>query len=459
MSIKEKRLQILRHIDAHRENLLFNNKIFDILEGRLIDLVEESLHSQLSAKSFTTAMERVSPINVFRKATNKRSTLYTDNVSRSTEIESDQDLVRYYEQNMAVDSYFEDANKGFNAYKYTVLEFYQADGKLKTRQLPSHHFLPYGDDPRDPLKVTAMIKFMGNYMRYDGKEVERYWVYSNDEFMSIDSEGDFVIEDMEENEGINELGVIPFVYINKSRSLLVPYPDKDDLAISILVPVLLTDLNFAAKFLAHSVFYGIDVDINEMQLSPDSVWIFKSDQEGNKPEIGTIKPEVSIEDVLKLASEQLMAWLDTKNVKTKSMGQVTANNVSGISKIIDEADTTLDRKQQMRIFKAAEVEYWQKLAKIHNVLADAREISNTAKFSNPEELIVSVEYSEQKVIENRIDVVNRLKEEVGARFRSRRSAIKELFPKLDTEDLDKHIEEIDEEGVFEIEQSMDESEG
>ena len=448
MSIFDKRQEIVAYIEAHRDNIIFNDKIFNILEGNLIELVNASLKEQLSPDSYKTAMERVSPINVLRKTNNKRSTLYTDTVTRETEEEQDADLVSYYENETATDSYFEDANKGFNAYKNTVLEFYLYNGVVKTRQLPSTMFLPYSDDVVNPLRVTAMIKFMGSYSKasanHTARTVERFWVYTEDEFMAIDSDGELINGDMEENEGRNDLGVIPFVYINKSRSLLVPMPDKDDLAISVLVPVLLTDLNFAAKFLAHSVFYGIDVDINQMKLSPDAVWIFKSDAsgEGNTPQIGTIKPEVSINDVLTLIREQLNAWLDTKSIKTSGMGNVNENSVSGISKIIDEADITLDRKQQMRIFREAEVEYWRTLAKIHNKAATAGAIENKSLFSDPEKLIVKVEYSEQKVIENRVDIIDRLIKEVDAGFKSTKSAISELNPKKTEDEVEAMMEEI-----------------
>lgn len=455
MSIFEKKREILDYIEKHRSNLNYNENIFEILEGKLIDHVQASLKAQLSPNSYKTAMERVSPINIFRKAIMKRSTLYTDEVLRETELEQDEELISYYEQEHAIDSYFEDANKNANSYKYTAIEFYMDKGEIKTRALPSHHFLPYSDDEINPMNMTAMIKFMGNMQKEHRmgqyKTVEKYWVYTDTEFMAVDSEGDLVNADMAENEGVNEFGVIPFVYINKSRSMLVPYPDQDDYAISVLVPCLLTDLNFAAKFLAHSVFFGIDIDIDEMQLSPDAVWLFKSDErDGKKPEIGTIKPEVSIEDILLLIREQLSEWLDTKNIKSKGMGQADVNNTSGIAKLIDEADVTLDRKQQVRIFRNAEKEYWRTLATIHNVAAKAKAINNTALFSDPENLIVKVEYSEQKIMESRDSIVDRLIKEVNNRFIPRRKAIEALNPKLSPEEIDNIILEIDNEFVVEV---------
>lgn len=459
MSIFKQIDEIIAHIDKNMGSTSFNEDIFEILEGNLIEQVRESLKDQLSGDSFKVAMERVAPINVFRKVVDKRSTLYTDDVVRKTEKEQDQDLISHYETEEDINSYFQDANKGFNAYKYTTMELFIDDRKLQTRVLPSHFFLPYSDSKVNTLKVTAMIKFMGEHRKkiQNGKEVtvKKYWVYSATEFMAIDSDGELILEDMAINEGVNNFGVIPFVFISKSRYLLVPMPDKDDRAMSILIPVLLTDLNFAAKYMAHTIFYGVDLDSQNLKLSPDAFWNFKSDQDGKSPEIGTIKPEVSIDEILALISNELSAWLDTKNIKTGSMGAAT-DNASGIAKIIDEADTTIDRKQQIGIFKQAEKFYWRTLASMHNTAVANKLIDNTALFSDPETLKVATTYSDQKIIETRVDKVVRLKTEVEAGFRAKKVAMKELNPTMTEEEIEEEIDLINEEGVIEIVEPMDE---
>lgn len=463
MSIFNQKEEILNHIKCHESEIGFNEKIFEILEGDLISHVAESLREQLSERSYKSAMERVSPINLFKKVNDKISTLYVDAPLRKTELESDQELVDEYTKEIDINSFMEDLNKGYNAYKWSVIEIYEDDG-LKTRVIPSNQFLPYSNDTKNPLKVTAIIKFMGEMTkkpdnRIRKKKVNKYWVYSADEFMAIDSDGDLVEEDMIENEGINSFGVIPFIFVSKSRYLLVPKPDKDDLKISILFPVLLTDLNFAAKFLAHSVFYGIDIDADNLHLSPDAVWIFKSDEEGKKPEVGTIKPEVSIDEVLNLAKEQIAAWLDTKNIKAGNIGKMDASDAaSGISKIIDESDTSRERKRQEKIFKMVEIHFWRVLAQMHNTLVQAKRIRNMKVFSNPEDLVVDVAYIEQKPMQSRMDLIKELKEENMAGFKSRITAIKQLNPNMEEQELEEELALISEERTLFINEPMDEQE-
>lgn len=445
MSLINEIPNILKHIEAHESNLEYNETIFDILEGDLLSKVKESLKQQLSLDSFHTAMERVAPINLFKKVTNKLSSLYIEDPTRITEIESDQDLVEHYTEELSLNTFMEDLNKAFNSYKWSTIELY-ADEGIKTRVIPSHLFLPYSNDTKNPLKITAVIKFMGSYKAHDGATRNKFHITSNDEFLAIDDKGSLVLEDMEANEGVNPFGVIPYIFVSKSRYLLVPMPDKDDLKMSVLFPVLMTDLNFAAKFMAHSIFYGVDIDSDNLKISPDAFWNFKSDEDGKKPEVGTIQSNVQISDVLTLAKEQIAAWLDTKNIKVGSIGKMDGgSSASGISKMVDEADTTMERKAQAKFFKMVELQFWRVLAKIHNDLVSSREITGLGTFSNPETLRVSVSYTEQKPVMSRKEKIEELKLEVDSGFKSKKRAIKELNPHEEEDDI---LKEIEDEGAF-----------
>lgn len=452
MSLINEIPEIVKHIKDHEEEIGFNEKVFEILEGNLLEQVKESLYEQLSPSSYKTAIERVAPINLFKKVVNKLSTLYVEDPVRKTDIESDQELVDHYTEELSINSFMEDLNKGFNAYKWSVIELY-GDDYIEPRVLPSHMFLPYSNDSKNPTRVTAVIKFMGEYKGFDGKIKNKYHVISADEFISIDDEGNLFLEDMEENEGVNEYGVIPYVFVSKSRYLLVPMPDKDDLKMSILFPVLMTDLNFAAKFMAHGIYYGVDIDSDNLQISPDAFWNFKSDDEGKTPQVGTIKSDISIDGVLTLAREQIAAWLDTKNIKVGSIGKISGDNAaSGISKMVDEADTTMERKAQAKFFQRVELELWRVLAQMHNVKVEARQITGLGTFSDPKKLKVSVAYKEQKPVMSRKEKIDELKAEVDAGFKSKRRAIEELNPH---EEIDQMIEEIENEGAIFVRQELD----
>ena len=458
MTLLEQKKEILEHISNHQSEIGFNETIFEILEGDLLKHVAESLQKQLSPDSYESAMERVAPINLFKKQVDKLSTVYVDEPKRtaSTESGSDQDLVDEYTELIEVNSFMEDLNRAVNSYKWSTIELYEDEG-IKARVLPSHLFLPFGNDDKSPTKVSAIIKFMGEFKKVPKgkireKTLRRYWITSATEFLSIDSDGDVIEEDMVENEGVNEYGVLPYVFISKSRYLLVPKPDKDDLKMSILFPVLITDLNFAAKMLAHSVFYGIDIDAENLKMSPDAVWLFKSDVDGKKPEIGTITPSVSIQDVLLLAKEQIAAWLETKNIKVGSLGSADgANFASGVSKLIDESDTTVERKRQVKMFKKVELSFWEILSTMHNTLVEHGRITGMKIFSNPKELKIKVVHAEQRPLLSRKEKVEELKLERDAGFKSTETSIKELNPAMTEEQIAEEVARIEAESVIIVE--------
>ena len=102
MSIFNEKEEILAHIKENSSSTAFNEDIFEILEGNLIEQVKDSLKSQLSPASFESAMSRAAPINIFRKVVDKRSTLYTDNVTRKTDSDTDAELVLYYEKELDI---------------------------------------------------------------------------------------------------------------------------------------------------------------------------------------------------------------------------------------------------------------------------------------------------------------------------------------------------------------------
>jgi len=452
---------LLKHFQNHTDLIAFNEIIFEILEGNLLEQVEKSIREQLSADSVKTALERVAPINVYKKIVSKLSKLYADEPVRMTKNPADQDLVDFYTFENDLNSHMNDWNEGYNSYKISAMEMFldSDDRALKNRVLPSQQFLPFSDDPVNPLRMTVFLKLMGKMEKVDRKRrksrmVDRIWAYSANEFVAFDSDGDIIEQDMIASEGRNDFGVIPFALSSRSRFLLVPMADRDTVKMTVLFPVLLTDLNFAAKFLAHSIFFGIDIDAENLKLSPDAIWLFKSDSgDGKKPSIGTIKPEVSISEVIMLIKEQLAIWLDTKNIKAGSLGKMDGNNFSsGISKIIDEADVTKDLKIQEKTFKAAENDFWFKQSTIHNKLSQAGLIDNRKKFADPDKLKVDILYADFGPLENRTDKIKRLNMEVNAGFNSKFRSIKELNPGLEDGQVFELMEEIENENSIVITQ-------
>ena len=446
----EKIKKILEYVKDNQDLISYDEKLFTVREGDLLSLLEREIRAQLSGDSGNIALMRAAPVNVLNKIVSKLSKLYSCAPVRKTENPVDQELVDYYAQELGVNIDFNDHNENFNTNKKSAMEIYldTKERLLKTRAMPGHYYIPYSDDPIDPLRMTHFVKLMGEFTDSNGVKFQKYWIYSNDEFVSVNEKGDLLLEDMAETEGVNSYGLIPFNYVKKSRYLLVPKKDSDILQMTLLVPVLLTDMNFASMFLSMPILYTIDVDSQNLKLSPNHFWNLKSIDDEKTPQIGVIKAEPNLESQMNNVVNQLSLWLESKNIKPGTVGKLSAENFSsGVSKLISEMDTLEDRKMQEVVFQDVEQDFWYRLATIHNILAKAGRIENRKLFSDPEKFRVSIRYTEEKIIESRGDKVTRLKTEVDSRFTSREMAIKDLNPYMHEDEVKKLMAAIQKEGA------------
>lgn len=448
MATKEFIKEVLDYINEKRPIIQYNSAIFDILEGDLMKHLEISLRKQLSPQSANIAMERAAPINIWGKIVRKLSKLYAKSPIRTTLNPADQELIEYYEIK-GINRHFGNLNENYNAYKWSSLEIFEDTelGELRFRAVPSDKFLAFSDDRVDPMRITAIIKFMGLVKDNYNNSREKFWIYTENEFIPVLDSGEIVTQDLVDNEGINPFGVIPFQYASMSEYLLVPYPDRDTLQMSTLIPVLLTDQNFGSLFLSLPILYAVDADLENMPVSPNMFINLKSDDEGKQAQIGVVKAEPNLEAQMNHVKNQLAMWLESRDIKPGSIGGLTGNPenfASGISKIISEMDTLENRKMQEEIFRDVENRFWRRLAIMHNALASVGRIENRQMFSNPYELNVNIQYAEDQIIESRVDKVSRLKIEVDAGFISIKRAIKELNPNMEDEHIDDLIEDIEE---------------
>ena len=442
---------IISYAQSQAEKIEYNNTIFEIMEGDLLKYVGETLSRQLSANNAVIAMERAAPINIWNKIVKKLSKLYVAGVKRTTENPADQELIEYYEKK-GLNRHFGNLNENYNAFKWSSLEIFEDEEikSLRFRAVPSNQFLAYSDDPVDPLRITAIIKFMGIHNDAMGVKRQKFWIYTADEFVATLDNAELVLEDMEANQGINPYGVIPFQYASMSEYILVPNPDLDTKQMTCLIPVLITDQNFGSLFLSLPIIYAVDAGLENLPVSPNMFVNLKSDSEdGKQAQIGVVKAEPNLEAQMNHVKNQLAMWLESKDIKPGTVGgNMTAENFSsGISKIISEMDTLENRKMQEEVFQDVETKFWKRLAVMHNELAKVGRLETRKVFSDPLALEVTVEYAEEQIIESRSDLVQRLKEERNAGFMSTKKAIQTLNPKMDEGVIEDLMQEIDDEGV------------
>lgn len=450
--------ELLSYIQREEINrIIYNDKLFQIFNGNLLKFVEESLQKELSNRAFLRSRERIPPCNILKKVVDKTSKVYQEDVERDCLNETDKDLMKFYCQELDINTKFSSGNELLNLHKYFAIEPYLDGNAPNLRIIPAHQFLIYSDSLTDPTKMTVFIKFMGTIKKegvpvcdkqgriiqtaeQNSTEIPLYYIYSDSEFMILDKSGE-----IHENR-INPYGKIPFIVVSVSKFELLPTPDSDNLAMSILIPKLLGDLNYSAQFATHSVMYGIDVDVSNLENNPDSFWCVKSDnKEGSNPAIGTISPTVNIDQVLSLVNSQMALWLDCKGVKVSSMGGMTVNDAtSGVSKMIDSSDASSIVKKQQSIFNDAELYFWDLLKTMHNYwVSNSMLAESLPAFS--EEFTPNIKFSEIKILPTRKELLDETKIELDMGVLSLKRAISKLNPKATSEMIEEIYNEIQEE--------------
>lgn len=428
--------QILKHVNNRASLIPEYRRLIEIYSGNLVEFVKAEISKELGASSYAVASKRIASINLLERIISKLSKVYSQNPKRQTPVESDQEMLNYYEKTLNVQSAMSQAEIVLNLTKHCLLEPYvDSTGQIAIRVLAPHEFTVYSSDLQNPTNPTAVIKHMGSVSK--GKQISNlYWIYTAESFVIADSDGEILEQQP------NPYGVIPFVYLNSDRFHLQPAPDNDSYQNSILIPKLLTDLNYAVQFQSHSIMYGIDVDTKNLTGGPDAFWSIKSaDTEGAKPSIGVLSPQVDVDKVLALITFTVSEWLTSKGIRPGSVGSLQpANAASGVSKIVDESDTSQIVDKNRILLVKAEKELWLLISKIHNILKlGSKNLSDN--------LSVSVTFEIQGPIKDPAERRAELKFQLDNKLISYHRALKIAHPDLSDSEIEKLKEEILSESV------------
>lgn len=461
MSLRQEAKTVAEVFHKICSKLDHNHVLFDIYEGNLLPYVVGDLKEQLSKQAFENAKFRIPPINLLRRLIDKVAKLYNKPPIRKIEPETEQNkaLLDMYVNAYNLNIMGVVANEFFNLFKSTSFEPY-LDNKAqpKLRVVPSDRAFAISLDPVDPMRMTHYVKVMGNKV-INGKEKLCLYVYTDSEFLVIDDSGE-VLEDVMRavsSDGTNPYGVIPFSYAVKSYNSLNPPIDTDTLTMTKLFPVLMADLNYAVMFQCFSIIYGIDIDEENLKLAPNMFWRFKKDPTSTgEPKVGVIKPEVDSDKVIQLIQAELSMWLQSRNIRPGSVGQITPENFSsGISKMVDEMDTVEERQKQVSFFKKLEEDLWDiTINHLHPEWIRIAGFPVTTQFVAGSK--VTVEFPEQLPLVDRAQLLEALTKELQQGLTTKKIALKKLNPEMSEDEIDELLQEIEDQNTVEIEETESE---
>ena len=428
---------ILQHYSSHQDYLQFNQKLYKVYEGQVRQEVEDSLRKEITSTSaYERAIQRIPSINIIQKSTQKLSKVYMHEPSRLTDDEIDKQIMDSIVKHSDINMGLHTSNEILNLHKGSLIEPFISDGVFKFRTLAFHQFLPFSDDPVDPTNMTVLIKLLGTETKttyetmYDQagnkldseseqiRQVDILSITSDDEFMIIDSQGDIRGDKMKaigRSNTRNPFGIIPACYINSSKFELVPFPNQAGFDISILIPKLLTDLNYAAQYMSHSIVWTRDSNINGAELNPDAIVdLGDTTEDGGPPEIGVIEPKVDIEKILMLVEFELSAYFASVGIKTSTQGtMMPGREASGFAKAMDEGDASQERQVQVEMFKLVEKKLWKIISVMQNKMANNVKLKERRKFSATFMDSFSTKFSEMKVLKSDKQKLEKEQRELG----------------------------------------------
>lgn len=437
--------QIKAYVATKITDMRINGDLIDMLEGNLFKYVEDLLRAQLSAQSFEQAKHRISPINLLKKINDKLSTIYNPGPQRNLENgnSKDKEMLDWYIKNSNINRAMKTACENYSLCKTSLVQPIMHDEKLLVRIIQNNIFAVMSLDQCNPLEPTHVIIITPS--KVDPTTYE-YLVYTETQVIKFKSDGsvdrDFM-NSIDNPFGVNIYNEVPFIYINGSQRNIMPNADIDLKTMVCLLPLLLSDLNYAVMFQCFSIVYGINVDDEGLKRSPNAFWALKSDKTTDaKPELGVIKPQVDIDQVLALVQSELSLFLNSRGIKPGSIGALKKDTfASGLSKMVDEIDTVELRKDMVTEFTEAEERFWNYIINVaHPIWIKTGEVPFAVPFTK--EATVKIVFAEQLPLVNRGQIVADLNLEVTSGFTTKRRAIQALNPDFSEDDLNKLMDEL-----------------
>jgi len=433
----------VRHDDLSRW-LMYN--------GNIKNIVFEAIKKEFKKPETVNELkERIIPLNIPQKIVNKLAHVYNEDPERKSadENESDQDLMDNLVQLMEFNTRQKEANRYYKLFKCNLQEMIVDDkGYPGLRNIPRHAYSVWSHSHVTPNIPDTFAKFV-NFDKDRDKSRVIWWT----DTQHIVTNGYGKIQEaemaaMNNPDGINPYGVTPFIYINQDTYSSNPVPDDDLLRMGIVIPLLLSDLSYAIKYLSYAVVYTVGAGETDIPFSPNSIINFGYGPDGQKPEIGTVAPTVNIDGVLKLIESLVAMLLSTKNLSTSAISGTlsAANPASGVARALDSAESQEDKKDQQAVFWAAEKELWWKFAyKLYPVWRKARMLAAEVNREFSSTFDIKLKFREPQIVISERETIELSVYKIQNGLSTTKRELERIYPGLKDKDYDQMLLEIMEE--------------
>lgn len=450
MALSSKEISEIINNSSNIERLEKEQERYDMYHGRLRDYIKKAIQREfILAETVRQLINRIIPANITQKVVNALAKVYITAPQRSpvNEMNKDQESIDSLTKAMDLNVLMKNANQYFKLSKHFCIEPFVNLGVPQMRVLAAHNYTPISDDPVDPTRATYIVKHVkwGNSKEGD-KKSHRHVVWSDTEHYTMDGDGN-IISDPNNPDNVNPYGILPIVYQRSQRDELIPIEDDDLVYMQVAVCLLLTDLAFATKYQAWSLIYILNSQAQNINFNPNSVIFLPANKEGTpSPEIGTIKPNIDSDAMLRQVETLIALLLSTKSLKSSAMSLNVETAQSGISKALDSAETMEDRTEQQAYFVEAEQKLFEIIKHQLPVWRSAGMLSDKYNtLSLTEDFELSVRFPTPKPIQSEKETVEVETMKLDKGFTTKKRALAVVNADLTSEQVDELEIEINKE--------------
>lgn len=413
---------------------------FLLLEGKSKQVVEDAIRLEFKKKeTIQELLNRIVPLNITEKIIKKLAGIYVESPMRSDNEQDEQNnsLIKLLEEEMTMNIRCKEGNCYFKLYKRNLEEiFLSDDGQPQMRNLPRHTYEVYSFNKKQPDLVDVVVKILND--DHDKKK-QKLAIWTKTNHVVVNGVGEILVEqmlNMNNERGVNPYGALPFVYNNSVSYSVNPLSDDDLLRISVVISLLLTDLLFATKYQSWAILWTVGFD-GEIPFNPNSIINVDYLPNGQAPQINAVKPDIDSDKIISIVENLISYLLSTKNLSTASIIGKSTDVVSGVSKMLDSAESIEDKKDQQAYFENAEKDRFNLLANYlfpywiqNNLLNEMYQgLSFTKDFK------LNILFREPKPFITDMDKIAMSKARLDAGLTTKKRELKILYPHMSDDEL------------------------
>lgn len=285
----------------------------------------------------------------------------------------------------------------------------------------------------------------------DKKHKEYVW-WSNNYHFTTDQTGAIINESgLEDSQTENPIGMMPFVNFAIDQEGSFWAEGGDDLITAGLnANSMITNINHIGVTQGYGQFWMSGKDLPATVKTGPSKIIKMEQEEGEPtPQVGFASANPPLDQLRNQVEFTIALALTTNNLSTSGVsGQLGANQsfASGISLMIDKAESLEDMKEQRQIFIDNEQEIWEIITKWLEVFQENGSLDpDYEDLSLSEGFEVSLEFVEPGAIASESEKLDNIQKRKDLGLNTMRELIKKDQPGLSDEQIEEKLKQIEEE--------------